>query len=55
MVLGWGEYFNGNYEPFLPIDDWYYGNMLGRADGAYLWESDAGQELINRLNNPYFQ
>ncbi len=40
------------YDPFYDIDDWYYGNMLGREDGAYKWESDAGQELQKRFNNP---
>lgn len=40
---------------FEEIDDWYYGNMLGRSDGAYLWESDAGEELewrFNYIQNP---
>lgn len=55
LYWGFGTYYNGNYAPFYYIDDWYYGNVLGRTDGAYLWESDAGIELNNRLNNPYFQ
>ena len=50
--LGLGSYFYGNYAPFLY--DWKFGNMLGRCDGTHQWESDAGQELKNRLNNPGF-
>ena len=50
--------FNPNvlyiYEDFEDIDDWYYGNMLGRSDGAYEGESDAGFELERRLNNPIY-
>ena len=42
------------YEDFEDIDDWYYGNMLGRNDGAYIGESDAGFELERRLNNPSY-
>lgn len=41
------------YEPFTSVDNWYYGNVLGRLDGAYLWQSDAGIELVRRFNNPY--
>jgi len=40
------------YEPFTSVDNWYYGNMFGRCDGQYLWQSDAGQELQRRFNNP---
>lgn len=40
------------YEPLTELDNWYYGNMLGRCDGQYLWQSDAGQELKRRFNNP---
>ncbi|PLX12232.1 MAG: hypothetical protein C0598_06375 [Marinilabiliales bacterium] len=40
------------YEAFTADDDWYYGNLLGREDGQYLWQSDAGQELQKRYNNP---
>jgi hypothetical protein len=40
------------YDPFYDIDDWYYGNMLGRLDGQYIGVSDAGQELQRRFNNP---
>lgn len=40
------------YQPFTELDNWYYGNMLGRCDGQYLWQSDAGQELKRRFNNP---
>ncbi len=44
------------YQPFADDDDWYYGNMLGRCDGQYQWESDAGEELEWRFNspNPYY-
>jgi len=40
------------YEPITTDDNWYYGNMLGRCDGTYLGQSDAGQELKRRFNNP---
>ncbi|MBS4060973.1 MAG: hypothetical protein KG029_11290 [Bacteroidetes bacterium] len=40
------------YQPFADDDDWYYGNMLGRCDGQYIWESDAGEELEWRFNSP---
>ncbi|MDP2237092.1 MAG: hypothetical protein Q8J88_11720 [Bacteroidales bacterium] len=40
------------YQPFADDDDWYYGNMLGRCDGQYQWESDAGEELEWRFNSP---
>jgi len=47
------------YTPFTDIDDWYYGNMLGRSDGAYEYVSDGGQQLKLRINNqgikPTFQ
>jgi len=55
LVLGIGNYFSGYYAPFYDIDDWYYGNNLGRTDGEYLYLSDAGQELGKRINNPFFQ
>jgi len=50
--LGLGNYYNGNYAP--EYYDWKFGNMLGRCDGTHQWESDAGQELKTRLNNPFF-
>jgi len=40
------------YEPITNEDNWFYGNMLGRCDGTYLWESDAGEELRRRFNDP---
>lgn len=40
------------YDPFYNIDDWFYGNNLGRLDGFDLWYSDAGYELEKRFNNP---
>lgn len=40
------------YQPITTVDNWYYGNMLGRCDGQYLWQSDAGRELARRFNNP---
>ena len=40
------------YEPITTDDNWFYGNMLGRCDGTYLGQSDAGQELKRRFNNP---
>lgn len=40
------------YEPITSDDNWFYGNMLGRCDGTYLWESDAGEELRRRFNDP---
>ncbi len=48
-----------SYTPFTDDDDWYYGNMLGRADTTYVGVSDGGQQLKLRLNNqgikPTFQ
>lgn len=41
------------YQPFTSVDNWYYGHLLGRSDGAYLWVSDAGVELARRFNHPY--
>ncbi len=55
LTLGIGTYFSGNYAPFYSIDDWYFGNNLGRTDGYELYHSDAGQQLTDRLNNPFFQ
>ena len=40
------------YEPITVNDNWKYGNMLGRCDGSYFGQSDAGQELKRRFNNP---
>ena len=40
------------YEEITTDDNWYYGNMLGRCDGSYFGQSDAGQELKRRFNNP---
>lgn len=40
------------YEPITTDDNWFYGNMLGRCDGSYFGQSDAGQELKRRFNNP---
>jgi len=54
LVTGFGSYFNGNYAPFYDDDDWKWGNMLGHCDGTNQWESDGGQELKVRLNNPFF-
>jgi hypothetical protein len=39
------------YEPITTDDNWYYGNMLGRCVNTQ-WDSDAGQELLRRFNNP---
>jgi len=55
MVLGIGYYFNGNYAPFYADDDWKWGNMLGHCDGTNQWQSDGGEELRERLNNPFFE
>jgi len=55
LIIGIGTYYSGNYAPFYSVDDWYFGNKMGRTDGAYQWVSDAGIELTNRLNNPFFQ
>ena len=55
LVTGFGNYYNSIYWPFFDDDDWYFGNMLGRCDGTYIYESDGGQELKTRLNNPYIQ
>ncbi len=41
------------YQPITSVDNWYYGHLLGRSDGAYLWVSDAGVELARRFNHPY--
>lgn len=54
LTTGFGSNYNGNYEPFDDDDDWHWGNMQDRCDGIHLWESDGGQELKRRLNNPYF-
>lgn len=40
------------YEPITEDDNWFYGNMLGRCDGTFFGQSDAGQELKRRFNNP---
>ena len=40
------------YEEITTDDNWKYGNMLGRCDGSYFGQSDAGQELKRRFNNP---
>lgn len=51
MVFAFGSPYSGNYIPFFEIDNWYYGNMLGRCDGQYQWESDAGEELEYKFLN----
>ncbi len=47
------------YTPFTEDDNWYYGHMLGREDGSYLYQSDAIVQLAMRINNqgikPTFQ
>ncbi len=48
-VIAQGRF--STYTPFTDDDDWYYGNMLGREDGEYEHESDAGQQLKYRINN----
>ena len=55
LITGFGSYYSGNYAPFYADDDWKFGNMLGRCDGTMVTISDGGQELIGRLNNPFFQ
>jgi len=40
------------YEPITTEDNWFYGNMIGRCDSSYFGQSDAGQELKRRFNNP---
>jgi hypothetical protein len=40
------------YEPITNEDNWFYGNMLGRCDGTFAGQSDAGQELKRRFNDP---
>ena len=54
LILRFGEYYSGNYLPFLDIDDWKFGNMQGYCEitGG---DSDGGQELKARLNHPLFQ
>lgn len=54
LITGFGYYYSGNYAPFYDDDDWKFGNMLGHCDGTNQWESDGGQELKERLNNPFF-
>lgn len=54
LMLGFGGTLSGNYEPITADDDWRWGNMQGHCDGTNFGESDAGQELKRRLNNPYF-
>ncbi len=54
LITGYGNYYSGNYAPFYDDDDWKFGNMLGHCDGTNQWESDGGQELKTRLNNPFF-
>lgn len=48
-----------SYTAFTSIDNWYYGHMLGRSDGAFFKKSDGGQQLKIRINNqgikPTFQ
>lgn len=51
MIFAWGAPYYGNYIPFSEDDDWYYGNMLGRCDGQYQWDSDAGEELEYKFLN----
>lgn len=48
--LGFGS--GSPYTPFEVDEYWYYGNMLGRCDGQYQWDSDAGEELEWRFNWP---
>ena len=52
LTLGLGSYTGGPYVPIEEDDNWRWGNMKGHCDGSNFGESDAGQELINRLNNP---
>jgi len=54
LVIGFGYYSSGNYAPFYDDDDWKFGNMRGHCDGTNFGDSDGGQELKVRLNNPYF-
>ncbi|MBU2554386.1 MAG: hypothetical protein KKF98_07995 [Bacteroidetes bacterium] len=56
LITGFGSYYSGNYAPFYADDDWKFGNMLGNCDNPLPYgDSDGGQELITRLNNPFFQ
>jgi hypothetical protein len=55
MTYGWGTYYVYPYDPFYSDDNWRFGNMIGRCDGTGQWESDGGQELELRLNDPYFE
>lgn len=54
LILGFGNTYNGNYISIETDDNWRWGDMKGHCDGTNFGESDAGQELINRLNNPLF-
>ena len=53
LILGFGNTYNGNYISIEADDNWRWGDMKGRC-GSNDNDSDAGQELINRLNNPLF-
>lgn len=51
LISGYGFKVLPFYEEITSIDNWYYGNVLGRSDGQFMWESDAGFELERRFNN----
>jgi hypothetical protein len=55
MVLGMGSYYSGNYAPFYADDDWRWGNYQGHCGSTNDHSSDGGEELRERLNNPWFQ
>jgi hypothetical protein len=40
------------YEPFTTDDNWHYGEMYGRCDGLFVGQSDGGEEIERRINNP---
>lgn len=42
------------YAPITTTDNWRSGNMKGRCVNP-AWDSDAGQELLRRFNNPLFE
>lgn len=51
LISGYGLKVLRFYEELDTIDNWYYGHVLGRCDGQYIWISDAGYELERRFNN----
>lgn len=54
FIIGFG-FYTSYYDPFNTTDNWYFGNMMGKCDSTQLHDSDAGQQLKKRLNNPMIQ